>query len=172
MEMTQMVLGLARRYRDAGMAHPVAAATTVAARGATGMERRSFAEGHGIDEDLLEECEAGRVPFAALPEVVGALVEGSGRVCLLQLADLDREVRRQERRVESFRRTAFAWAFDQPVESYLDDLTGDGDRLDEFAARRRSSATIRRVWGSLESPHLAAHRMIYELLYSEPSEMS
>ncbi len=170
MEMTQMVLGMAQRYREAGMAHPVAAAVSVAARGVTGLERGPFAEGHDIDEELVEECETGRVPFAALPDVVGALVEGSRRISLLQLADFDREVRRQEGQAESFRRAVFSWAFDQPVDESVESPV-DGAVIDELAERRRDAGTLRRVWATPPRSDRAAHRMIHELLYSEPSEM-
>ncbi len=173
MEMTHAVLGLATRYREAGLVHPVAAATAVAARGVIGTDRAAFAEQHGLDEELVEDCEAGRVPFAALPDAVGALVEGSGYVCLLQLADLDREVRRQDRRVEAFRQAAFSWALDQPADGA--GATGlravPDDRVVGMRSRRRPGAAASSGSGAPWRSDGAAQRMIHELLYSRPVEL-
>ena len=167
MEMTHAVLGLATRYREAGLVH------SVAARGVIGTDRAAFAEQHGLDEELVEDCEAGRVPFAALPDAVGALVEGSGYVCLLQLADLDREVRRQDRRVEAFRQAAFSWALDQPADGA--GATGlravPDDRVVGMRSRRRPGAAASSGSGAPWRSDGAAQRMIHELLYSRPVEL-
>jgi len=88
-DMTGLVVLLARRYRAEGMEHSVAAATAVAARGVAGLDRRSFARRFDLTDADLDACEAGRVPFGDLPATLGALVMGSRRVDLLQLADCD-----------------------------------------------------------------------------------
>ncbi len=94
-DMTALVVRLADRYRSDGHEHPVAAATAVSARGLAGLDRSAFAQRFGLTEAQLDACESGRVALDDLPEPVGTLVERSGRIDLLHLADLERGDRRR-----------------------------------------------------------------------------
>lgn len=88
-DMTGLVVLLARRYRAEGMEHAMAAATAVAARGVTGLDRQSFARRFHLADADLNACEEGHVPFDGLPAALGALVSGCAGVDLLHLADFD-----------------------------------------------------------------------------------
>jgi len=118
-EVTRLCLRLAERFRAADVSHPVAAAASVTARGLTGLDPAAFSRRHSLEPSDIAAGEAGEVAFGDLPGAVGTILEGSGKVCLLQLADLDlgyRTDREGERdRVDAFRRTAYSWAFDQAV---------------------------------------------------------
>lgn len=83
----------AEDFDGRGCAHPVAAAAALVARGVAGLDRVAFAERFGRSESEVEATEAGAVAFGDLPDEVGNLLEASGRLDLLQIADLDRAYR-------------------------------------------------------------------------------
>jgi len=116
-EVTRLCLRMAERFRAADVSHPVAAAASVTARGLTGLGPAAFSRRHSLDRSDVAAGEAGEVAFGDLSVAIGTILEDSGKVCLLQLADLDlgyRTDRAGERdRVDAFRRAAYSWAFDQ-----------------------------------------------------------
>ena len=87
-EVTRLCLRLAERFRAADVSHPVAAAASVTARGLTGLDPTAFSRRHSLEPSDIAAGEAGEVAFGDLPGAVGTILEGSGKVCLLQLADL------------------------------------------------------------------------------------
>lgn len=78
---------LAERLRQDGVAHPVAAAVALAARGRLRSDPEAFAGAVGLDPALLVRVEAGEVPFGELPD---ELTHWLDPVQLLQLAELAR----------------------------------------------------------------------------------
>ena len=72
---TRSVVGLAGSLVVDGVRHPVAAAVARSARMATLADAEAFAARLGIDAFTLRRCEAGVVPFAALPAAYLALLD-------------------------------------------------------------------------------------------------
>jgi hypothetical protein len=78
---------LAERLRQDGVAHPVAAAVALAARGRRRSDPDAFAGELGIEPGLVRRAEAGEVAFAELPD---ELTDWLDPVQLLQVAELAR----------------------------------------------------------------------------------
>ena len=89
-DLTLLCLRLAEELHSDGVEHPVAAALAVAARGVSGLEPAAFARYLGWDEATVRATESGLVGFADLPPEVGDLLASTGRIDLLQVADLER----------------------------------------------------------------------------------
>ncbi len=128
LDITRMVERLAETYRRRGAAHPVAAAASVTARGILGGDIATAAARLGLPGAELRRAEAGQVPFGDLPDAVGAVLERSGMVGLLGLADQaarygdplgpegsDRAA--ADRHVDAVIEGAMSWAADAPPEA-------------------------------------------------------
>ena len=72
---TRSVVGLAGSLVVDGVRHPVAAAVARSARLATLADPEAFAARLGVDAFTLRRCEAGVVPFDALPAAYLALLD-------------------------------------------------------------------------------------------------
>ena len=83
---------LAERLRSKGVAHPVAAAVALAARGHRGVDTDTFAVAIGIDADELRAIEAGTVAFADLPDELACAFAEVPTASLFLMADLEREI--------------------------------------------------------------------------------
>lgn len=162
-DLTRLCLLLAERYRAADMPHPVAAAAAVTARGLTGLDPAAFSRRHSLHPSEVVAGEAGEVAFGDLSASLGTILEASGQVCLLQLADQDlgyRTGREDDRdRVDASRRAAYSWAFDQqalPVDVPAAYLVPGRLLPDRGVAAEAVGA------------EMAAHRVIQAFLKPEP----
>ena len=80
---------LAERLRSKGVAHPVAAAVALAARGHRGADIEPFATAIGVDADELRAIEAGTVAFADLPDELAFAFVDFPSASLFLMADLE-----------------------------------------------------------------------------------
>ena len=81
---------LAERLRSKGVAHPVAAAVALVARGHRGVDVQPFADAIGVDALELRQIEAGTVAFANLPDEVAIAFACIPSASLFLMADLER----------------------------------------------------------------------------------
>lgn len=88
-DLTRLCERVAADLRREGVAHPVAAAVALAARGVAGLERDAWAARLGLDVEVVAACEEGRVAFGDLPAPIGAAAHDAG-VDLVVLAALAR----------------------------------------------------------------------------------
>jgi hypothetical protein len=83
---------LAERLRSQGVAHPVAAAVALVARGHRGVDTEPFAAAIGLDARLVHEVEAGAVAFADLPDEIAMAFAEIPSASLFLMADFDRRL--------------------------------------------------------------------------------
>ncbi|MDW3217119.1 MAG: hypothetical protein R8F63_00790 [Acidimicrobiales bacterium] len=85
---TVVIERMARRLRSDGVAHPVAAAMSVAARGHARLAVDEFAAAVSLPVAVVRSAERGVVAFGELPPAIGLQVGETG-ADLLALADLE-----------------------------------------------------------------------------------
>lgn len=88
-DLTRLCERVAADLRAAGVAHPVAAAVALAARGVAGVERERWAARLGLELVEVVAAETGEVPFGELDPAIGAAAHEAG-LDLVVLADLAR----------------------------------------------------------------------------------
>ena len=74
-EPSAVLLRLARRLEDDGVAHPVEAAVVLTVRGRRGVTRLALADDLGIDDAALAQAEAGELRVWDWPRPLWRLVE-------------------------------------------------------------------------------------------------
>jgi hypothetical protein len=89
---TLVIEHLARRLRRGGAAHPVAAAISLAARGATCLAAPEFSTLVDLPVETVARSERGEISFGELAPSIGAAAAATG-ADLLALADLSLEWR-------------------------------------------------------------------------------
>ena len=89
-DMTIACERLAERLRSKGVAHPVAAAVALVARGHRGIDVEPFADAIGVDAHELRQIEAGTLAFADLPDEVAIAFASIPSASLFLMADLER----------------------------------------------------------------------------------
>ncbi len=95
-DITTTVEIVAARLLQRGATHPVAAALAIAARGQDGTTVDEFAAARGLDVSEVRALEAGAVPLEDLPDLIADVLDRTGRVDLLAMADLDADIRRRQ----------------------------------------------------------------------------
>ena len=81
---------LAQRLRSRGVAHPVAAAVALVARGHRGVDAEPFAAAIGLDACVLRSVEAGAVAFTDLPDELAIAFASIPSANLFLMADFER----------------------------------------------------------------------------------
>lgn len=94
-DITTTVEIIAARLLQQGATHPVAAALVLAARGQDGTDPAGFAATAGLTIREIQALEAGEVALEDLPAQVSQVLDRTGRVDLLAMADLDADIRRR-----------------------------------------------------------------------------
>ena len=92
-DITATVQMVAARLLQRGAAHPVAAALAIAARGQDGTTVDEFAAAYGLHSSTVRSLEAGDVALEDLPDLIADVLDRTGRVDLLAMADLDTHTR-------------------------------------------------------------------------------
>lgn len=85
---TETIEHLARRLRRRGVAHPVAGAVALAARGSARRDPVEFAAMIGCSAETVAAGEAGSIAFGELDPEIGLLAATAG-ADLMVLADLE-----------------------------------------------------------------------------------
>ena len=85
---TLVIERMAKRLRSEGVAHPVAGAIAIAARGHLRMAQPEFAQAIDSSVEAVRSAETGFVPFGQLPGPIGRHAGATG-ADLLALADLE-----------------------------------------------------------------------------------
>jgi len=95
LDMTQVCERLAERLRSKGVAHPVAAAVALAARGHRAVDIERFAGAIGVDAHQLSQVEAGNVAFVDLPDELAWAFARIPSASLFLMADLETRMSRR-----------------------------------------------------------------------------